>query len=228
MTDLEKPDLSKPQWPGHAQIINEYDWLWLHRNGSPTLITKKVYDHILGPDATAEQRFAVNAYFLAGLTEYWRAFRQHAGVMYLAYLDGDGPHICTCDNFRDVRTLEFQPHFEDYMGQAFKPVGVYIHFWQPKLEAGSKRSFRVMMVNDTPRRVRGKLTLTWEQAAGRPQGAHSEAAFDMSALGQAGYDLNLEAPETPGEFLLKAAADYGDPASPTVSRRKIMIVSRSH
>jgi hypothetical protein len=227
MADLENPDGGKPQWPGHAAIINEYGWLWLHRDGTPTILTKKVYDHLFGPDATAEQRFAANAYLLAGLTEYWRAFRQHAGVMYLAYLDGEGPHISTCDNFRDVRTLEFQPHFEDYMGEAFKPIGVYIHFWQPRLEAGAKRTFRIMMVNDTQKRVIGKLTLTLEPAVAGEQGARNETGFDMPALGQANYDLGLAIPEAQGEFFLKAAADSGGPGSPTVSRRKVTIAATS-
>jgi hypothetical protein len=227
MADLEKPAGGKPQWPGHAAIINEYDWLWLHRDGTPTIMTKKVYDHLLGPDATAEQRFAANAYLLAGLTEYWRAFRQHAGVMYLAYLDGEGPHILTCDNFRDVRTLEFQPHFEDYVGEAFKPIGVYIHFWQVRLEAGAKRTFRIMMVNDTQKRVSGKLTLTLEPAAAGEPAARSQTGFDVPALGQANYDLDLAIPDAQGEFLLKAAADSSEPGSPTVSRRKVTIVATS-
>jgi beta-galactosidase len=226
MADLEKADERKPQWPGHAAIINEFDWLWLHRDATPTNLTRKVYDHILGPNATPEQRFETYAYLLAGLTEYWRAFRKHAGVLYLAYLDAEGPHIFTCDNFRDVRTLEFQPHFEDYMREAFKPLGVYIHFWQPKLEARAKRFFRIMMVNDTGQRMTGKLMLTLEPSSsgGKPM-ARAAIGFDMPALGQANYDLELAVPEVQGEFLLKAVADSGKPASPTVSRRKVTIVA---
>jgi len=87
----------------------------------------------------------------------------------------------TCDNFRDVRRLEFQPHFEDYMGEAIKPIGVYIHFWQVRLEAGAKRTFRIMMVNDTQKRVSGKLTLTLEPAAGGEPAARSRTGFDVPA-----------------------------------------------
>lgn len=42
-----------------------------------------------------------------------------------------GPHAVTCDNFADVTTLKLEPHFESYMREAFKPVGVYLDFWQP-------------------------------------------------------------------------------------------------
>jgi hypothetical protein len=225
MADLEKPDDKNPQWPGSASIVNEYGWLWLHRDGAPTVLTKKVYDHILGPNASAEQRFATYAYLLAGLTEYWRAFRKHAAVLYLAYLDGEGPHIYTCDNFRNVRTLEFQPHFEQYVAEAFKPLGVYIHFWQPTLEAKAKRTFRIMMVNDTGQRTAGKLTLTLARSSGGQPVARAETQFEIASLGQANYDLVLAVPEIEGEFLLQATADSGRVGSPTLSRRKVKIVA---
>ena len=31
-------------------IINEYDWLWLNRDGTPTCLTDEVYENLLGPD----------------------------------------------------------------------------------------------------------------------------------------------------------------------------------
>jgi len=32
----------------HAALINEYDWLWLHRDGTPTQLSRKVYEQISG------------------------------------------------------------------------------------------------------------------------------------------------------------------------------------
>ena len=85
-------------------MINEYDCIWLHRDGRPTLLGQNFYDRLLGPNATPEQRFELCGYTLAELTEFWRSTRRYAGVMYLAYLDADFPVLnCnTCDNFRDV------------------------------------------------------------------------------------------------------------------------------
>ena len=228
LADLEKMEGRKPQRPGYATFINEYDWLWLHRDGTPTHLTKKVYDNVLGPNASTEQRFSFYAYSLAGITEFWRAFRQYAGVLYLAYLDGDLPHAFTCDNFRSVEKVELEPHFEDYMREAFKPLGVYIRFWQPQLQAGTKRSFRVMMVNDTERTAAGKLALTLEPAAGGAVVARADTAFEVPALGQATYDVDLAVPPTQGRFLLKAAAANGDPWSPVISRRLLSVVAGSH
>ena len=163
----------------HAAIINEYDWLWLHRDGTPTTLARKVYEHLLGPDATPDSGGSRTPICLAGLTEFWRAYRNYAGVMYLAYLDGDLPHCFTCDNFRDVRRLELEPHFADYMGEAFKPLGVYVNFWQPSLPAGGERSYRVMMVNDTYEPARGKLELGWQSSSGAPAAAGAQRPRDI-------------------------------------------------
>jgi hypothetical protein len=223
MTDLEKPDETKPDWPGHATIINEYDWFWLHRDGHPTILTQQVFDHLLGPNSTTDENFSTTAYLLAGLTEYHRAFRKHAAVFYLAYLDGEGPHIFTCDNFRDVRTLQFQPYFEDYMKEAFKPLGIYIDFWEPTLIPGTTRTFQIMMVNDTQQVVSGKLTLTLEPSAGGKAVARAESAFNIPALGQGTYNIELPIPQLQGNFQLKAVASAGSVDGPTLSRRNLKL-----
>ncbi len=228
MADLEVMDGRKQgdaAPSGHAAIINEYDWLWLHRDGSPTSLTKQVYDHFVGLDATAEQRFEMCAYLLAGITEFWRAYRHYAAVMYLAYLDAGLPDSSTCDNFRDPENLEFQPYFEDYMKEAFKPLGVYINFWHHQLAAGSKHRFRVMTVNDEYDAAKGRLVLTFAPVSGGGEGARSEIPLEIPATGQMTYDSILDIPTIPGEYLISATAYWpGRPWSPTVSRRKVSVV----
>ena len=129
----------------------------------------------MGPVATPDQRRQACAYCLAGLTEFWRASREHAGVMYLAYLDADLPHCFTCDNFSDVRRPQLEPHFADYMGEAFKPLGVYVKFWQPFLPAGEERSYPVTIINDTYEAAKGRLELGWQS----PGGASAMAAGEQ-------------------------------------------------
>ena len=223
MSDLEKGPGYTAQFPGHAAIINEYDWLWLHRDGRPTVLSKPVYDHLVGPNATPDERFFQNAYLLAGLTEHWRATRQFAAVLYLAYLDAEGPHIYTNDNFKDVKTLEFQPYFEDYMGQAYKPLGVNVDFWEPKLQAGSKHSFSIVLTNDTDEALTGKLTLALEPRTGEGKPVQSDTAFSVPGLGQQKYDVELAIPASEGASELKASATCGKPWCPTVSRRRVTV-----
>lgn len=225
MPDLEQPQKPPIGWQAeHAAIINEYDWLWLHRDGTPTHLTQKVFDHLLGPDATAPQRFALNGYLLGGLTEFWRAQRQHAGVLYLAYLDGDLPHVFTCDNFLNVAALKLEPHFEDYMREAFKPLGVYIDFWQPTLPAGARRAYRVMLVNDTQAPLRGRLTLAWQPMRGGRAILQTEQSFEVPAVGRSVCNLELTAPPREGQHLLTARASCdGQRWSPTLARRQVTI-----
>ena len=210
----QKPDGPPPS--SHTAIINEYDTLFVHRDGRPTLASQKEFDYLLGPQATPEQRFELAAYVLAGLTEIWRAHRNYAGVMYLAYLDGDVPNAVTCDNFRDIRRLVLDPYFADYVGNAFKPLGVYVNFWHPELPCWCERSYRVMMVNDEHQPAHGRLELVWESASGGRVSGRAEQTFDIPALGQARYDIELTAPSVPGPDEVKALAFWdGKPWSPT-------------
>ena len=225
MTDLETMSGAHVVPTGHAAIINEYDWLWLKRDGTPTILSKPVYDHFVGPAASPEQRFEICGYLLAGITEFWRAYRHYAAVMYLAYLDASLPNSFTCDNFRDVENLELEPHFEDYMKEAFKPLGVYINFFHSQLEAGSKQRLRIMCVNDEYDAAKGKLVLALTPTNGSAEVARSEMPMEIPPLGQMSYDLTLEVPVANGEYLLSAKAYWPSRKwSPTVSRRKVSIV----
>jgi hypothetical protein len=106
LADLERmhfprsPNSAHPT--GHAAIVNEYGWLWLNRDGSPTLLTRDVWDTVLGPQATSEQRLREWAYLLGGLTEFWRARRTFAGVLHFVYLTCSFPGVYTSDHWRDV------------------------------------------------------------------------------------------------------------------------------
>jgi hypothetical protein len=223
MTTLEGPGLKgQNAMTGHAMILNEYGWLWLNRDGSPTELTKTLYPLLLGPNSTAAERLELNAYLLAGLSEYWRAYRHYAGVLHFVYLMSSDPLGYTADHFRDVRKLELQPHFEEYMGNAFRPLGVYLSFWHPAVAAGSTRELPVMMVNDTWRRAAGTLTLQLESEDGQVAAAR-KVDFELAPLGQQTYTVGFSFPARTGRFLLKAIAAPSDAAfdGPTVSRRKV-------
>ncbi len=227
MTELENMTGGKssylPHPSAHPVLINEYGWLWLNRDGTPTEITRKIYEKYLGQKATPEQRFELGAYFLAGLTEYWRAHRNAAGVLYFVYLTGSYPGAYTSDNFHNVEKLELEPHFADFVGEAFKPLGLYINFWQNKIERGERRRYAVMMVNDYPHDVRGKLTLELVDQAGG-QVSRAETDFALGALGAGTYSLGLDGPAREGYYLLRATASvHGTSIEPTVCRRKVRV-----
>ena len=155
MTTFERPGGKSPAAPtGHAMILNEYGWLWLNRDGSPTELTKKLYPRLVGENATAEDRLSMYAYLLGGITEYWRAYRQYAGVLHFVYLMSSDPLGYTADHFRDIEKLELDPYFRDAMSNAFAPLGVYLSFWQPDIEG---RQHAVVAGHDGQRRgARGR------------------------------------------------------------------------
>jgi beta-galactosidase len=226
MTTLETPGGMSPGAPtGHALILNEYGWLWLNRDGTPTELTKRLYPALLGKDSTAQQRLALNAYLLAGLTEYWRAYRQYAAVLHFVYLTSSHPAGYTSDHFRDVRKLELHPEFRDYMSNAFAPVGIYLSFWRPTIEAASVQSLPVMLVNDEDREVEGTLTLALENAKGE-RVANQTAKFKIAPLGQQTSYNDFKFPQTTGDFLLRAIIEYrrDDAGVSTQSRRYVKLV----
>ena len=228
MADLERMTSARgfiSAWPtAHATILNEYGWLWLNRDGSPTILTKELWNALAGPRSTAEERFEMNAYLLAGLTEYFRAHRTYAGVLHFVYLGASHPRTFTSDHFRNVAKLELDPHFLNRVGEAFKPLGVYINFFQPRLEAGSERRIAVMMVNDEPRPVAGKLALSLSTPGGEAL-ARMERTFSLGASGAQTVEFLLSVPRRAGQCRLEAAAAAAGPgpARTTVSRRNVEI-----
>jgi beta-galactosidase len=229
MTDLEKRAggersvISVPT--GHASILNEYGWLWLNRDGSPTQLTDDVYPRLLGPNSTADQRREEDAYLLGGLTEFWRAYRKYAGILHFVYLTASDPKGFTCDHFRDVKTLELDPYFVDYLGNAFEPLGVYINFWGERLVARSHQRFTVMLSNDSSEPQAGELVVVLEDAKSQVL-ARETSPFSVSGLGQETQFITLDIPEAAGKGLLKAMAtpSKGPQHEATVSRRRVDIV----
>jgi beta-galactosidase len=227
MTTLESSSSKAPGAPSaHALILNEYGWLWLNRDGSPTELTKNLYPPLLGSNSTPEQRLALNAYLLAGLTEYWRAYRQYAGVLHFVYLTASDPAGYTSDHFRDVRKLELHSEFRDYLSNAFAPVGVYLSFWQPSVEPASLQSLQVMLVNDEDRQVEGTLTLALENSNSE-RVASQTMKFRIAALGQSTLYSEFKFPVTAGDFLLRAIIEYGKGVS-TQSRRYVKVAATTH
>ena len=95
--------------------------------------------------------------------------------------------------------------------EAFKPLGVYINFFQPTLKAGEQRAFKVMMVNDYAQAVTGKLVLSLEDANGATL-VQAEQRFEMPSVGDTSVELSLTIPAVTGKCTLKAvAAPDGEP-----------------
>lgn len=205
-------------------IINEYDALWLQRDGTPATGYQAFFDTNLGPHATADQRRETLAYLGAALTEYWRARREAAGVQWFCYLTYSRPGGVTSDNFIDLHNLVLEPHFLDYLSNAFAPLAVMIddcRAWEP---AGTEKRYNVIVTNDLGAPKEGVVRV-WLAAQGNGQAVgHAAARFRVEAFGQTSVSVAVKFPDKAGPYMLSAdlRAASGERA---VSRRKIQVLA---
>ncbi|MEP7278487.1 MAG: glycoside hydrolase family 2 TIM barrel-domain containing protein [Bacteroidota bacterium] len=133
-------------------VINEYSYLWLNRDGTPTILTKAYYDAVLGVDATADQRRELYARYLAAVTEYWRAKRSCLGILYPFGLAASIPGGATSDNLIDINKIEFDEHFKKFVPDAFAALGVCAELWKTEFKikswGGTQAAFNVAIIND--------------------------------------------------------------------------------
>jgi len=189
-------------------IINEYAWLWLNRDGTPTCLTRAVYEKLLGA-TTAEQRRLFYAKCLAAKTEFWRAHRECAGVLHFCGLGysraGDKPRPeggATSDHFLDLEKLTLEPSFEKYIRDASSPVGVMVDYWGQDLFPGDEREFKVIIISDLYERYRGTLQLGLLKRDRIV--ASREVPCAVDALGSATLSIPLSMPPETGAYTLTA------------------------
>ncbi len=146
--------------PGaYPVIINEYGWLWLNRDGSPTTLTRQLYENLAGKNATAQDRWIIYAQYMAAETEFWRCHRKAAGVFLFTGLGYDRPDGQTCDNWIDLKNLKWDPQFYNYLRNAFSPIGLMIDFWDDTIKIGIHQDIPIIAINDLDKDWRGKIRL---------------------------------------------------------------------
>jgi beta-galactosidase len=208
-------------------IVNEYGWLWINRDGSPTTLTYPIFKRILGHANSASNNRHLYALFQAAETEFWRHARSAAAVMEFCSLGychlGVG---MTSDHFLEnggVKNLELEPEFLKYVGDAFAPVGVMIQYWKPEMTAGQTLPLSISLINDLEKPWSGRVSLRFiregktvaeftKPAELPPQGAVL-VAFDAVAV-----------PATAGDYQLVAAINGADD-KPVQSVREIKIIA---
>lgn len=192
-----------PNEGSHASIINEYGWLWLNRDGSPTTLTKDLYSNLLGPNSTVAQRRLLYARYLAAETEFWRAHRKAAAVMHftsLGYSRSDGQ---TSDHWSDVKKLQWEPLFYEYVRDAFAPTGLMIEAWEEEYLAGVSREFPVIVVNDQYESWNGDVRL---RLLNNGNVIQEQSIFrSVEALGNDRILFFMRIPTVAGRYQLEAA-----------------------
>jgi hypothetical protein len=190
-------------------LINEYGWLWMNRDGSPTRLTEPVYQNAFGKGLNTEQMYEIYARHLALMTEYWRAHRKAAGVQHfcgLGYSRPDEPRGETSDNFTDIDKLEFEPHFLKYVKPAFSPVGLMLDVWDQSLDAGSEYLADVYLVNDLGVSWSNPVKVFLESDGQKTEILTLQASAD--AYERVILPLQFKIPSRPGTYDLVAEIAY--------------------
>ncbi len=186
----------------HAVVINEYGWLWLNRDGTPTTLTSNLYQNLLGTNSTTQDRRHLYARYLAGDTEFWRCHRQAAGVLHFTALGYSRPDGQTSDHWLDVKKLEWEPEFYRYVKDAFEPVGLMIDFWRERIVGEPPRSVPVVVLNDLPEPWAGPVTLRLKSGNRLIQTLEQPCRLD--AYGRTNLNFSLHLPATPASYNLEA------------------------
>jgi beta-galactosidase len=198
------PEGSAQKNPGtNPVIINEYGYLWLNRDGSATTLTKKLYENLLGRNATARDRWKLSAQYIAAETEFWRCHRQVAGVMYFTGLGYARSNGQTCDNWIDLKNLTWEPEFLAYVHDAFSPIGLMIDFWDDKIDRNIQKTIPVIAINDLDKEWKGKIML---QLLKNGVVIH-ETVKDIfiSSAGQTKMDFSLDTKISEGNYTLEVS-----------------------
>jgi hypothetical protein len=108
-----------------AQLVNEYGWVWLWRNGTPSKLTLELYETYLGKNSTVSDRRYFQAYWLQLETEWLRNNRNIAGVLAFCYLTNNYGYTGDwfTDNIKDLKPGPVLYWFRD----CFAPTNVFIN-----------------------------------------------------------------------------------------------------
>jgi hypothetical protein len=217
-----------------AQVVNEYGWSWLWRNGEPSKISKHdhIYQYYLGKNSTPSQNRFFQAYDLQLQTEWFRAHRQLAGVLSFDYLSND--HGYTGDWFiGDIKNQTPGPTLK-WFRDAFAPSAVFIDLTDQRYvknttpcKPGSRLDFNLVGVNDFDHKISGKVTVVLLNSKGKQTGKTITQTITIPAYGKKLLPTSIELPKQKGGYLVVAKyrpnMGYQMGKAPIISRRYINI-----
>ncbi|HEX2396094.1 MAG TPA: glycoside hydrolase family 2 [Bacteroidales bacterium] len=223
-----KPDIIKQiESSSSAQLVNEYGWIWLWRNGTPSKLTVDVYNYYLGAGSTAEQNRELQAYWLQCETEWLRSNPNTAGVLAFCYLANNYGY--TGDWFiNDIADLE--PGITlSWLKHCFAPSAVFLNLTDerytkhiPPHKPGTRLLFDIAGINNNSNSSTGSLSIRLIDSDGKTV-VSNESPIVLQPLSNKRILQSIDLPEKPGGYLLVAEYTTGPSAEPVISRRHIKI-----
>lgn len=212
---------------GVPQLVNEYGWIWLWRDGRPSKLTLNNYNYYLGENATPEQCRELQAYWLELETEWLRSERSVGGILAFCHLTNN--YGFTGDWFiNDIKDLEPSPAFR-WFKHCFAPSAVFIDLADRRytkhlepLKPGSDLVFNLVGVNDLNKESSGKVLMKLLDEKGTIISTQEESIV-IEPFGKRLQPCLLKLPSKSGGYLLIAEYHEKGGAKPVLSRRYLKV-----
>jgi hypothetical protein len=211
---------------GSAQLVNEYGWIWLWRNGSPSKLTVEVFEHYLGKNSSPEQNVEFQAYWTQIETEWLRCNPSIAGVLAFCYLTNNYGYTGDwfAGNIKDLKptsTLEWFRH-------AFAPAGTFINLTDERYvrltkphKPGSTLLFNLVGVNNFNRTANGSVKIKLIDSVGRSV-VEQSLLVKLESFLRTDIPFSLVLPSEAGGYVL-VAEFTPENGNPVISRRFLKI-----
>jgi hypothetical protein len=231
--DLDfKPDaIRQLERSSSTQLINEYGWIWLWRNGTPSKLTVDVYNYYLGQGSTTEQNRDLQAYWLQLETEWLRSNTNVAGVLAFCYLANNYGYTGDwfTDDIRDLKPGKTMHWFR----HCFAPAAVFLNLTDERYTKhvqphtpGSDLLIRTAGINNNGDAASGKLSIRLLDSSGRTV-LTNDSRVVLASRTRTDFVNRILLPEQPGGYLLVAEFIPEGSGDPVISRRYIRIGAAS-
>jgi len=213
---------------GTAQLVNEYGWIWLWRNGKTAKLTNGIYEYYLGDISNPDRNRDFQAYWLQCETEWLRSIRQHAGVLAFTHLTNNYGY--TGDWYiNNIKDLEPGPTLA-WFKHAFAPSAVFINHPDERYmkqfsphEPGSQMLFTLKAVNDFTEIESGEVKIKLLDSQGDIVWSQDQK-ISINPFGDKNLPVVLDLPKQSGGYLLVTEfRGKLNSVSPQISRRYIKV-----
>jgi hypothetical protein len=226
--DYKNDKIEKSIESSAAQLVNEYGWIWLWRDGQPAKLTIKGYNYFLGENSSPEQNREFQAYWLQLETEWLRSIRSHAGVLAFTHLTNNYGYTGDwyIDNIKDLKpgpALDWFPH-------PFAPAAIFINLTDERYvkhidphEPGSQLLFSLVAINDLHETEMGQLRIHLLNAEGDAVW-NEEREISLMPYDRISFPVSITLPDEHGGYVLVTEfTGNNNPVKKQISRRFLRV-----
>jgi beta-galactosidase len=216
-----------------AQLVNEYGWIWLWRDGRPSKLTTGSYEYYLGQNSTPKENRHLQAYVLQCETEWLRSIRQHAGVLAFTHLTNNYGY--TGDWYiGDISKLNPGPTIA-WFKHAFAPSAVFINHPDERFtkhiiphKPGEQLLLTLKGINDFSMEEYGIVEIKLFDSLGNAV-LSQKMEIEIPAYGEKDFPVMLSLPKGSGGYtLVSEFSGKLNPVKIQKSRRYIKIGDANH